>query len=409
MQLAVPVIHTGAQGLLTRAALLTGASRSPCLRLAPHEPPCVPVGGAPRQAHTASASAPAGVSSALGSLTARLHSGLVATTSTDGFSSSSSCSFYHHQHRHLNTAAAVRAAAAQPSDLSHPAGQPPAAAGSSHHESASYDAISSSSSYADADDGSYEQSHEYGAESNGEEQDSQRDRDRALKRVLRSSNAAELAAVHFFSGAAAVLPRSRPDAAFFAEQEAGAAEEVRRLLPRYRVRPSLAQGPLSLASFALGAVAAAAPPNLRLAIAGAVGDALTEHYNEQLRQLNDAGAAAQAPDVRRALRSLRDLPRAPDGAPPAPDLVSVIQEGVAAATAAPAAAAAAPPPPGSEDAAQGAGGPAAAAAAAAGAAARGPTVLAGVARALRELGLEGGVGAVVKAGARVALDVAAKV
>ena len=108
--------------------------------------------------------------------------------------------------------------------------------------------------------------------------------------------------------------------------------------------------------------------------------------------------------MRRALRSLRDLPRLPDGAPPAPDLVSVLQEGVAAATAA------AAPPPGDD----GAAGPAAAAAAAAagaaaGAAARGPTVLAGVARALRELGLEGGVGAVVKAGARVALDVAAKV
>eukprot|EP00198_Chlamydomonas_reinhardtii_P008307 XP_001697644.1 predicted protein [Chlamydomonas reinhardtii] len=99
------------------------------------------------------------------------------------------------------------------------------------------------------DDDGRDGSHEYGHESSAEtqEQDSQLDRDRALKRVLRSSNAAE--------------------------------------------------GPLSLASFALGAAAAAAPPGLRLAIAGAVGDALTEHYNEQLRQLNDAGAAAQAPEA----------------------------------------------------------------------------------------------------------------
>lgn len=53
------------------------------------------------------------------------------------------------------------------------------------------------------------------------------------------------------------------------------------------------QGPLSLACLALGAVAAAAPPRLGLAVIGAVGDALSEHYNEQLRQLNEAGAAKE--------------------------------------------------------------------------------------------------------------------
>ncbi|GLC44272.1 hypothetical protein PLESTB_000759700 [Pleodorina starrii] len=209
-----------------------------------------------------------------------------------------------------------------------------------------------------------------------DEHGSQHDRDRALRRVLRSSNAAELAAVHFFRGYSGVL-RGRVDAQFFAAQEAEAAEGVRELLPRYRVRPSLAQGPLSLACLALGAAAAAAPPRLGLAVVGAVGDALSEHYNEQLRQINEAGAAKEAPDVRQTLRSLRDVPRVPEGAPPAPDLLSVLQEGVAAAS--------------------GSGG---------GAAAR--SVLSGVTGAVREWGLEGTAGAVVKAGARVALEAASR-
>ncbi|GFR40371.1 hypothetical protein Agub_g919 [Astrephomene gubernaculifera] len=271
----------------------------------------------------------------------------------------------------------------------------------------------------------------------GEEQDSQHDRDRALRRILRSSNAAELAAVHFFrglscnlsgallrdrcgplaaaagdpgsgskagccppfgtststtastsssgcgtAGAAAGAPGGgRPDVQWFADQEQQAAEAVRQLLPRYRVRPSLAQGPLSLACMALGAAAAAAPPRLGLAVVGAVGGALEEHYNEQLRRLNEAGAAEQAPDVRQTLRTLRDTPRIPEGAPPAPDLISVLQEGLAATAA-------------------GARG------GAAGGAGQGPSVLSGVAGAVREWGVEGTVGAVVKAGARVALEAA---
>jgi ubiquinone biosynthesis monooxygenase Coq7 len=86
----------------------------------------------------------------------------------------------------------------------------------------------------------------------------------------------------------------------------------------------------------------------------------------------------QAPDVRRTLRSLRDLGRVPEGAPAAPDLMSVVQEGVAAASG------------------SGSGGAAAS------------SVLSGVTGAVRSWGVEGTAGAVVKAGARVALEAAAR-
>ncbi|GIL44118.1 hypothetical protein Vafri_1643 [Volvox africanus] len=142
---------------------------------------------------------------------------------------------------------------------------------------------------------------EYDQEDCAEDRDDyQHNCDRALGRVLRSSNAAELAAVHFFQGYSQSL-RGRVDTQFFAAQEAEAADGLRQLLPRHRVRPSLAQGPLSLACFALGAAAGAAPPRLGLAVVGAVGDALSEHYNEQFRQMNEGGAR----EVRFRLATLR--------------------------------------------------------------------------------------------------------
>ena len=81
---------------------------------------------------------------------------------------------------------------------------------------------------------------------------------------------------------------------------------------------------------------------------------------------------AQAPEVRQALRQLRDAPRACDGAAPTPDLVSVLQQ------------------------------------AASSSAGDAGTLAAGVAKALRDLGVDGTVAGLVKAGARSAWDVAGK-
>ncbi|GIL87392.1 hypothetical protein Vretimale_1685 [Volvox reticuliferus] len=226
---------------------------------------------------------------------------------------------------------------------------------------------------ASSDDSCYR---EYDQDDGPEDRDDHQHKcDRTLGRVLRSSNAAELAAVHFFQGYSQSL-RGRVDAQFFAAQEAEAADSVRQLLPRYRVRPSLAQGPLSLACFALGAAAAVAPPRLGLAVIGAVGDALSEHYNEQLRQINEGGAAREAADVRQAMRSLRDVPRIPEGAPPTPDLVSVLQQGLTSSG--------------------NGSGPSAS------------SIMSAVGGAVQEWGPEGTAGALVKAGARVALEVAAR-
>ncbi len=99
----------------------------------------------------------------------------------------------------------------------------------------------------------------------------------------------------------------------------------------------------------------------------------------------------QNPELRQALRRLRDVPRCPEGATPAPDLVSVLQGALEQ---------------------QGGGGAGAAAGSGEGQdsrAAGGAGAFAGVVGALRRLGVEGTVGAVVKAGARVAIEAAGRV
>jgi len=46
--------------------------------------------------------------------------------------------------------------------------------------------------------------------------------------------------------------------------------------------------------------------------AGATQEALVEQYNDQLRELREAGLSEQAEEVREALRALRDEERAPE-------------------------------------------------------------------------------------------------
>lgn len=70
---------------------------------------------------------------------------------------------------------------------------------------------------------------------------------------------------------------------------------------------------------------------------GATQEALTEQFNDQLRELREAGLAEQAEEVREALRALRDEERAPESSVKVPDIMSLqrpqdltVEEGVAA-------------------------------------------------------------------------------
>ena len=148
---------------------------------------------------------------------------------------------------------------------------------------------------------------------------------------------AEEAATALAHGRSAASGR-RPDLAAARDEEAEHLAEVQRMVPQHGVRPS-ALSPATKAAFSLlGSAAALMPRSLSGAISAGVQDALTDTYNEQLRQLREAGVAEEVPDVRAMIRRLRDRERAPEGAPRAPDITDVRrlselspQEGVAAA------------------------------------------------------------------------------
>ncbi|GFH24284.1 uncharacterized protein HaLaN_22050 [Haematococcus lacustris] len=109
---------------------------------------------------------------------------------------------------------------------------------------------------------------------------------------------------------------------YYLAQEQGALQQVSQLLPLHRARPSILQGLLGAGGFAAGALAAAAPARIQLAVMGAVGEALTEHYNDKLRDVTEAGLQ-QTSEVREQLRQWRDVPRTPEGAPAAPDILTL--------------------------------------------------------------------------------------
>jgi len=120
-----------------------------------------------------------------------------------------------------------------------------------------------------------------------------------------------------------LLLHNRPDAAAYAQDEQHLLEEVQRLLPKYHTRPPLLASLARVAGLGLGVAATAGPQRVQYAVLGALQDVATEQYNEQLRTLREAGLSEEVPEVRALLLRLRDMQRAPDGAPTPPDLLSL--------------------------------------------------------------------------------------
>jgi demethoxyubiquinone hydroxylase (CLK1/Coq7/Cat5 family) len=145
-----------------------------------------------------------------------------------------------------------------------------------------------------------------------------------LKSTIRVDLLAQQAATALASGRSLAAHR-RPDYSALLEEETEHLQKLKSLAPQYNTRPS-ALGPLaSLAFGALGAASALAPPRLSSAISAGVQDAMTDVFNEQLREMREAGVAesAAAEEVRLVIRELRDQERAPAGAPRVPDILSL--------------------------------------------------------------------------------------
>jgi demethoxyubiquinone hydroxylase (CLK1/Coq7/Cat5 family) len=142
-----------------------------------------------------------------------------------------------------------------------------------------------------------------------------------IQSTIRVDLLAQTAATALASGRA--FGGHRPDYAALADEETELFLKIKSLAPHYRVRPSLL-GPLASVAFgALGVASSLAPPRLSAAIAAGVSESMTDVFNEQLREMREAGVSESAEDVRLLVRELRDQERAPAGSPGVPDILSL--------------------------------------------------------------------------------------
>ena len=90
-----------------------------------------------------------------------------------------------------------------------------------------------------------------------------------------------------------------------AEHERAHLARFQALLPRYRARPSLLLPLWSAAGYALGAASALAGREAAYAVTEAVEDVISEHYNDQIRELRESGHADEA-ELRSVFAAFRD-------------------------------------------------------------------------------------------------------
>lgn len=148
--------------------------------------------------------------------------------------------------------------------------------------------------------------------------------DNIIESTLRVDLLAQQAATSLAHGRALASNAHRPDLSYLSEIESHHLDRVKSLIPEHHVRPSLLNPLVAVAFTALGVVSTLAPSQrLSAAVAAGVQDALTDTFNEQLRDLHAANTTSTATaDVRSVVKELRDQERAPEGAPQAPDILS---------------------------------------------------------------------------------------
>jgi demethoxyubiquinone hydroxylase (CLK1/Coq7/Cat5 family) len=145
-----------------------------------------------------------------------------------------------------------------------------------------------------------------------------------LESALRVDLLAQEAAAALAAGQAFAGPR-RPDYAAAYEREITDLRKCQASVAHAQIRPSLLGPAVKVAFGALGVVSAVAPSSLSKAMSAGLYDALIDTYNEQLREIREAGIAEEYPELRQLLRELRDRDRSVEGEPKVPDLLSLKQ------------------------------------------------------------------------------------
>lgn len=129
-------------------------------------------------------------------------------------------------------------------------------------------------------------------------------------RMLRVDLAGELGADRIYAGQMAVLgrdPRAGPVVRHMWEQEKEHLRAFQRLLPEHRARPTALTPFWSAAGFGLGFASALLGARAAMACTVAVESVITEHYDNQMRQLlADPGGTAEHGELLEVMRRCRD-------------------------------------------------------------------------------------------------------
>lgn len=118
-------------------------------------------------------------------------------------------------------------------------------------------------------------------------QNSEKKRRILYDRILRVDHAGELGADRIYAGQMAVLGKTNvgPIIQEMWDQEKHHLQTFEQLLPKYRARPTALMPFWNIAGFLLGAGTALLGKESAMACTVAVEDVITQHYNDQIREL----------------------------------------------------------------------------------------------------------------------------
>ncbi|KAF8564170.1 hypothetical protein P879_11452 [Paragonimus westermani] len=129
-----------------------------------------------------------------------------------------------------------------------------------------------------------------------------------LDRIIRVDHAGELAAKRIYQGQLLVLGKSSvgPVIKEMQEQEEVHLRTFEELIPRHRIRPTALLPFWNIAGLALGVGTALLGSKAAMACTVAVESVISEHYNDQIRQLMASDDSDKYTEVLQVLKKFRD-------------------------------------------------------------------------------------------------------
>jgi ubiquinone biosynthesis monooxygenase Coq7 len=126
--------------------------------------------------------------------------------------------------------------------------------------------------------------------------------------MIRVNQAGEIGARRICEGQLAVLrdPHARQLVQEILECEKGHLSHFEQLIAQRRVRPSMFHPLWNAAAYAVGMGTALLGPKAAMACHEAVETVITEHYNNQLRDLHETGLASVETELKDRIKTFRD-------------------------------------------------------------------------------------------------------